>query len=111
VDLQRGAAFVCAVVGLAILAGIGWALMLAAVLLFVSPQSAVTRRMGVRAGLSVKRVWRWLLTGRQRIAAALVPPAVLALAVGIGWAINPGWGIATGALTVLGLSLVADHAE
>ncbi len=108
--IRRCAAAAAAVAGVLVLAGVGWALLVAAVLLFLAPVPDFLRARGARAAAAVGRVWRWLLSGRQQVAAASMPLAILGLAVGLGMAVGPGWGIAAAAVSVGYLSIAADRA-
>lgn len=109
--VARVLAGVCAVSGVALLAGAGWALLLAAVLLCVVGPSARLTVAATRSRAALAAAWRWLLTGRQAVAAASMPLAVVGLAVGLGLAVGVGWGIAAAAVSVGGLSLAADRAS
>lgn len=109
--IQRLLAAACAVAGVGVLAGLGWALLTAAVLLFAVP-SADGLHTAVRRVRSVAAaIWRWLATGRQAVAAASMPAAILALALGIGLALGPGWGLAAAGVVIGGLALRIDGTE
>ena len=105
----------CAVAGIALLAGPGWALLVAAALLYTAPRlnevPAGVRLVWARAQIHGRAARVWLTTpGRQRKAAAAMPVAVLGLAVGLAVAVGVGWGITAASLAVGGLSLAADRA-
>ncbi len=108
--VRRWLAGGCAVAGVAVLAGIGWGLLVAAALLFLAPAPDALRVRAVAVTAGVVRVWRWLLSGRQAVAAAVMPFAVLGLGVGVGLAVGVGWGLAAAAVSVGGMSLAADRA-
>lgn len=106
---QRPLAGVCAVAGLALLAGPGWALLAASVLLAVAPPSRRMTVAAVRVRQMAAAVWRWLLTGRQAVAGAAMPLAIVAVGAGLGLALGAGWGLAAAGLAVGGLSLAIDR--
>ena len=106
------------VAGIWLLAGPGWALLVAAALIaFIpaTPGTAARMAIRVRAGRStarswVARRWRWLAADRQRLAALAMPVGVTAIGVGLGLALGPGYGLAVAGVCVAGLSLAADRA-
>ena len=105
-DLQRIAAGFCAVVGTALLVGLGWAFLVAALFLFVVPKSS-----------PVTVVWqrmRWMFVvpparRRQMYAATAMPLALIAVAIGVTIAYGPGWGLVVGGVAVASLSLYVDR--
>lgn len=104
--LQRILAGVCAVAGVAVLAGAGWALIAAAVLLFVLPTPTRLAAVAARGRVAVLAGWRWLLVGRRQVAQAAMPTglglAVAAAAITFGVA----GALAAAAAGMVGLSLV-----
>lgn len=103
-DLRRVAAAACAVAGVAVLAGPGWALLAAAVLLCVVPARLAAAGRGIRA--RAVSAWRWLASGRRAVATASMPAAVVLAPVGAGVMAGVGAGllaaaVALGAVSVL----------
>lgn len=102
-DLRRVVAAVCAVAGVVILAGFGWALLAAAVLLFAAAPPTQVKALGRWLG----EVGRWAASAQRRAAITVMPPAVVLLAVGVGLVFGTGFGLVAGVgatLIVLGLS-------
>lgn len=96
----------CAVIGVAVLAGLGWALLAAAVVLYLTPvPDRLTRIARVLAARAV-RVWRWILTGRHQVAISATPIAIVLLPVGAGMVAGMGWALITFGLLALGLALL-----
>jgi len=107
--MQRILAGVCAVAGVAVLAGAGWALIAAGVLLFAAPAPQMFAAWTSRARSAALRGWlgwRSLLGQRRQLAEVAMPVgivlAVAAAAVGIGVA----GALTAGAASMVGLSLV-----
>src|SRR5512139_713223 len=111
VEIRRAVAGACAVAGVAVLAGPGWALLAAAALLWLSPMPQRLTKAAERAANAAGLVWRWLKSGRQAIAAASMPIAIMCVAVGLGLAVGLGWGITAAGVAVGGLSLAANNSE
>lgn len=109
-EIRRFLAGACAIAGIALLAGLGWALLSAAALLFVSSPPQRIQAVSDRVRVSALALWRWLTTGRQAIAAASMPLAILSIGIGLGLAVGAGWGIAAAGVVVGGLSIAADKA-
>lgn len=106
---RRWVAAVFAVVGVVGLAGWPWAALVAALLLAVAPSR---RTSAAESPLSVVRgrvaalraaAGRWAT--RRRVSAVGVPAGVVVLAVGLGWWLGPGVGVASGGLCLTGLAL------
>jgi hypothetical protein len=106
-ELRRIMAAGCAVAGVAVLAGVGWALLAAAVLLAVTPapRRLLAAGRGVR-GAAVSAV-RWLATGRRAVATASMSGAVTLLAVGVGIGVGVGAGLAAGGVALGAVSLLS----
>ena len=84
----------CAVCGVGVLAGWGWALLAAAAVVYLTPVPARVRMLarGARSRLVTlaRRSWRWLRTGRHEVAIVLAAAAVLLAPVGFGVALGSG---------------------
>jgi hypothetical protein len=108
VTFQRAAAGLCAVAGVALLAGLGWALLVAAGLLFLTPG-------GVRLHPIVARVKAWALAARSWVITAprrAVAMAAMVVAIPVATAgvyVVAGWGQAliTAGIALAGFSLAA----
>ena len=110
-SLQRVAAALCAVAGVTLLAGPGWALLTAAAFLFVSSRATASPSLALgRVRWAAATVWRWLAGGRQAVAAASTPVAIVGLGVGMGLAFGVGWGLAVASVVIIGLALQVDKA-
>lgn len=110
-QIRRYLAGACAVAGVAVLAGLGWALLAAAALLLITPEPQRLHAAAGRARAGIRAAWRWLKSGRQAIAAASMPIAILCIAAGLSMAIGVGWGITAAGVVVGGLSIAADKSE
>lgn len=110
-QIRRYLAGGCAVAGVAVLAGLGWSLLAAAVLLWMTPEPQRLRSVAGRARDGLSAAWRWLKSGRQSIAAASMPLAIVCVAVGLSVAVGVGWGITAAGVVVGGLSIAADKSE
>jgi hypothetical protein len=106
--IQRIMAGLCAVAGAYILAGPGWALLGAAVLLSISPATLTPRvnAQGARVVAATLRSWRWLANGRRRAAAVAMPVALGSMTggalvlggIGVGLLVA---GVLSGALSLM----------
>lgn len=110
-SIQRVLAGVCLVAGVWVLAGPGWALLLAGAVLFLAPEPQRIKNAATRMGLAVAEAWRWVVTSRQTAAAASMPAAIAAIAVGLALAVGIGWGVAAAGLAIGGLALRVDGIE
>jgi hypothetical protein len=106
---QRIAAALCAIAGVFVLAGFGWSLVAAAVLLFVSPAPAQLPVFGRKLRAAVLAGWHWLTTGRRAVAVASMPLAVLLLPLGVGLVAGVGWAVVSGAVSLAGVSLLTGQ--
>ena len=110
--VRRVLAGVCAVAGITLLAGPGWALLAAAAILFLYPPPVGVHGAVLRVREAAAAAGRWIISGRRQAkAAAAMPLAILGLASGLSLAVGVGWGIAAAGLCVGGLSLAADKAD
>jgi hypothetical protein len=105
--IQRLAAAACAVAGVWMLTGPGWALLTAAALLFVAPESVRLRQAADRGRRVVAAAWRWLATGRRAVATASMPAAAVLLPTGVFLLSGVGAGLLAAGLVLGGLSLLA----
>lgn len=110
VSIPRVLAGLCAVAGVLVLAGLGWALLTAAAILFLAPVSPGLLSAPRRIRDAAAAVWRWLAGGRQAVAAASTPVAIIGLAVGISLAVGVGWGVAVACVVIIALALQVDRA-
>jgi hypothetical protein len=102
--VQRVAAGACAVAGVALLAGVGWALMSAALLLAIS--SPGPRLASLRA--PARRLWRrWSAAPRRAGAAAAVFVAVPLLGLGFYFVAGLGAAFLAGAIGLGCVGLLA----
>ncbi len=109
-SIQRFAAGVCAVAGVAVLAGLGWALLAAAALLTLAPPAPALARVWRQLRVDGRRAWRWLHDGgRRAVAIASLPAAVVLLPVGVGLIAGLGWAVFSGAVSLGGVSLLAGQ--
>ncbi len=104
---RQVAAAGCAVAGVAVLAGPGWALIAAAALLYVVPAPTRLKVAAGRVRSATVAAWRWLATGRRAVAAASMPTAVLLLAVGAGVAAGAGVGLAVAGVALGAVSVLS----
>ena len=96
----------CAVAGVAVLAGPGWALLAAAVLIFVTPTPAAARAAVDRVRPRLVRAWRWLTTSRRSAAVATMPVSVVLVPVGVGMFAGIGYAVFVAGVILTGVSLL-----
>jgi hypothetical protein len=106
IDLQRVIAGACAVAGVAILAGPGWALLAAAVLLFTSPTSKRVSALTLAARDRLVVGWRWLVSSRAAVAKASMPAGVIVASVGVFAVLGAGFALIAIGGALAGLSLL-----
>jgi hypothetical protein len=108
--IRRVAAGACAVAGVAVLTGLGWALLTAAALMFIAPPAPALVRVWDQLRVDGRRAWRWLAGGgRRTVAIASLPAAVILLPVGVGLIAGLGWAVFSGAVSLGGVSLLAGQ--
>jgi len=100
----------CVVAGVGVLAGPGWALLAAAVVLYLTPVPERVRHLARKA-----RAWtmgksratrRWLVTGRHQVAMAAMPVGVILVPVGAGMAFGAGWALIIAGALCVGVALL-----
>jgi len=92
--VNRVVAGVCAVAGIWILTGPGWALLVASGLLLVLPESGRVSAMAAVAGSQVRAAWRWVVGSKRSVAVATMPGAVVLVPLGLGITFGAGIGVA-----------------
>jgi hypothetical protein len=105
--VQRTIAIACVVAAAAVLAGVGWALLTAGLILFVVPVRAgrdVMPRLRDAAAAARRAVVH--LRGRRAVAASAMIAAVLLLPVGVALVSNTGAGLIAAAASLAGVSLL-----
>lgn len=96
----------CAVLGVGVLAGPGWALLAAAVVLYLTPVPQRATRIARALAARAVRATRWVLTGRHQVAMSVTPVAIVLVPVGAGVVAGVGWALIVFGLLVLGLALL-----
>lgn len=101
---------VCAVAGVLVLAGPGWALLALAAVVYLTPVPArlrtAARALGSRSTRLAGRWWRWLVSGRHEVAITLAVVALVLAPVGAGVAFGSGAAILVAAGMVAGGALL-----
>jgi hypothetical protein len=102
----------CVVAGVGVLAGVGWALLAAAAVVYLTPVPPRVRQLATsardRATVAAGKAWRWLSTGRHQVAMGITPVALVlvpfgtSLVFGLGWALIVLGGLAAGVGLLLG---------
>jgi len=91
----------CVVAGVGVLAGVGWALLAAAAVVYLTPVPPRVRQLATstrdRAAAVAGKAWRWLTTGRHQVAMAITAAALVLVPAGVGLRFGAPW-----ALVVLG---------
>jgi len=104
-SIQRVLAGVCAVAGVALLAGPGWALLVAALLLFLAPEPKRIRSAVGRCREALASTGTWLMSGRRSVAAATMPVAFVAVGAGVLLMAGVGAALLAAGVVLGGLSL------
>jgi hypothetical protein len=94
------------VVGVGIIAGLGWAFLAAAVVVYLTPVPQRVVGAARWAAGQAGRSWRWVLTGRHQVAMTATPAALVLVPVGAGVVAGIGWALITAGVLVLGLALL-----
>jgi hypothetical protein len=112
--LTRWLAASCAVAGVGVLAGLGWALLAAAVVLAVLPEPSFMldlvgrgRRLAAGAGEKARRRLAVRGAGRRAVAVASMPAALVLGPVGFAVVAGVGVGLIAAAVALAALSLLA----
>ena len=102
----------CVVAGVGVLAGVGWALLAAAAVVYLTPVPPRVRTLATNArdwtAVAAGKAWRWLSTGRHQVAMGITPVALVlvpfgtSLVFGLGWALIVLGGLAAGVGLLLG---------
>ncbi len=98
-------AVACAISGVFLLAGPGWALLAAAALLWLSPRSDRLSAGAVRLRAAAATGMSWLVTSRRTVAAAGMPFAIVLIVAGLGVVFGIGWAVFGAGVLVGALSL------
>jgi len=110
------AAVVCVVAGVFVLAGLGWALLAAGVLIYLTPTAASTvslRSRLVAVAVVAKRAgtrlrgFDWPGRGRRVAAGVSMLPALVLVAVGVAVTFGAGEGIIAAGVGLGGFSLLS----
>jgi hypothetical protein len=111
---RRWIAGACLVAGVAVLVGIGWALLAAAAVVYLVelPPVVTTLPGRVRAGLLRGRAgllaaWRWLTLGRRSVAIASMPASVILVPIGVGVIFGLGWALVVAGVLLLLVAVLA----
>ena len=108
-SFQRICAGICAIAGVAVLAGLGWALLGASVLLFAAAAPARLLVFGRRLRAATVAGWQWLTTGRRSIAVASMPLAIVMLPLGVGLIAGVGAAVVAGGVALGAVSLLTGQ--
>jgi hypothetical protein len=104
---QRVTAGLCALVGLYVLVGPGWALLAAGALLWMAPEPRRVSAFAKRTAAGMGRAWRWVASSRRRVAIAVTPSAIVVAAIGAALIGGAGVGLVVAAGGMSGVSLLA----
>lgn len=100
----------CAVAGVGVLAGPGWALLAAAAALWVIPTPATVAgwvgRVGTRAWVVTATAGRWVAGSRRRVAIVTAPAAAVLAPVGVAMSLGAGAGLVAAGLVLGGMSML-----
>jgi uncharacterized membrane-anchored protein YitT (DUF2179 family) len=105
--MQRVLAALCAIGGLWLLVGPGWALLAAGALLWTAPEPRRVSAFAQRTAASVGRRWRWFISDRHRVVVTDMAAAVLLAFVGASVIAGVGVGLVVAAGGAAGTSLLA----
>lgn len=92
----------CAVAGVFVLAGMGWALLAAAACFLALPVPHQISSVVAH----VRSVWRWFHHGRRAVAGTLMPVSVVGLAIGLALVAGVGMAIIVASALGVGLAFV-----